>query len=89
MKAQIWAIKTRSAKATAWMPAVCCVHLDGEPARGILIVCGFTTPSTEIPGHPGPSWKRERLEKYLGKIERQWHEEYGKGWKLEIRDIHD
>jgi len=86
--AQLWAVKAKLTKANAWMPAECLVLLDGDPAKGILIGCGWTTGcSFEKASKKEGSWPKERLEKYLGKIARSWQADYGRGWKLEIREI--
>jgi hypothetical protein len=75
---QVWAIRTRRTKANAWMPDACFVRLEGETK--LLLVCGFSIEADET------VWKIEQLGRYLPKITKQWREEYGAGWRLEIRE---
>jgi hypothetical protein len=87
MKGQVWATRTRRTKVNAWMPDKCFVHLEGEPSGGLLSVNGFSAEPQDTAWKKWPAWKRERLLKYLSKIGRQWSEDYGLGWKLEIREV--
>jgi len=79
---QVFATRTRVTKANAWMPAVVCVRLEGDPdPKGRLLdVCGWS-----IGGVGDDVWSVTRLRKYLPKIKQQWFEDYGRSWKLEIR----
>src|SRR5262249_42900849 len=80
-KAGVVAIKKRLTPSNAWMPEECHVRLEGDPdPKGrSLFVCGWSTaPDTQ-------SWRKTRLERCLPKLVQQWEEDFGKGWRLEIR----
>lgn len=78
-KGRLYAIKTRRTKANGWMPEVCAVRLEGASGDGgVFLVCGWSIQSID-------EWPISRIKAQLSRIERQWFDEYGKGWRLEIR----
>lgn len=79
----IYAIK-KGKRAQAWMPDEVIVSLDGEPKGQLLIVCGWTM-TTSASDKACKKWPLVRLEKNLGRVSEEWAEDFGKGWRLEIR----
>ena len=79
-KGRIIAIKKRLTPSNAWMPEEVHVRLEGDPdPKGrLLLVCGWSTV-------PDAAWLKTRLERCLPKLVKQWEEDYGKSWRLEIR----
>jgi len=80
VKAALWAVKKPKSKSPpAFMPDEVAVRLEGSPgSTGLLIVSGWTT-------RPSEKWAKARLEANLDRLIREWAEEVGKGWILEIR----
>ncbi len=80
-RGHVVAIKKRLTPSNAWMPEEVYARLEGDPdPKGrFLLVCGWST----LPD--GKGWLKMRLERCLPKLVKQWEEEYGKGWRLEIR----
>lgn len=78
-KGRVFAIKSKKVKA-AWMPDTCCVQLSGtKTGDGYLLVCGWSIEPVD------ETWDVERLKARLTAIAKDWREEFGAGWKLEIR----
>jgi hypothetical protein len=75
---QLVAIRTRSTKLNAWMPARAYVQLTGESRGVLLMLCGWSAEGTE-------HWPERRLRANFKTITKDWHELYGKTWKLEIQ----
>lgn len=73
----VYAVKTRKRQGNAWMPPECVVRLEGAGGE-LLLVCGWST-------EPDRGRPMARLRRNLPRIKRQWAEEYGKSWRLEIR----
>lgn len=78
-KALLWAVKIRKTKSNGWMPDEVVVGLDGDRAGVLLVVDGWSSVADK------PKWTRARIEKNLTKLARNWVEDVGKGWRLEIR----
>jgi len=81
----IYAIK-KSKRAASFMPDEVVVLLDGEAKGQLLITCGWTM--TVVKGDKACKlWPIGRLQKNLGRIEEDWADDVGKGWRLEIRSM--
>lgn len=80
-KGGVVAIKKRVIPSNAWMPDEVHVRLEGDPdpKSRLLLVCGWST----VPDDK--RWLKTRLERYLPKLTKQWEEDFGKSWRLEIR----
>lgn len=79
-KSHIYATRARQTKRNAWMPETCIVGLDGRPGKtGLLLICGWSVEPDD------KGWPAARLATQLAYVTKQWTEQYGKGWKLEIR----
>jgi hypothetical protein len=81
----IYAIK-KGKGAAAFMPDEVIVSLDGEPKGRLLTVCGWSM-TTSAKDKACKKWPLARLKHNLDRIEEEWVEEIGKGWKLEIRAL--
>jgi len=75
--ANLVACRTRPAKATAWMPAVCYLNIDGDSWRQLSYMGWSSMPSTP--------WPLDRLAKEFHFLAEEWASEVGKGWRLEAR----
>jgi hypothetical protein len=71
-------------RAAAFMPDEVIVSLDGEAKGQLLVYVGWTM-TTNAKDKACKKWPLARLRKNLGRIEEEWVEEVGKGWKLEVR----
>jgi len=81
-QATLWAVKKPKAKSPpAFMPDEVAVLLEGDRgATGYLGVTGWSISSDK-------TWAKGRLETNYDRLCRDWADEIGKGWKLEIRDV--
>ena len=75
-----WAVKN-SKKCVAFMPDEVAVLLEGSATpTALLFVTGWSSchDADEL-------WPKGRLERSLERIKMDWAEEFGKGWKIEVR----
>ncbi|MCX5743053.1 MAG: hypothetical protein NT062_11225 [Proteobacteria bacterium] len=81
-RVSLWAVKPhRAGKNLAWMPNEVIVDLDGERTGKLLEFIGWTT----IAGPSNVRWPSDRIEANRWRIEHSWAEDFGNGWKLEVR----
>lgn len=81
-KSLLYATKTkRCGKGVAWMPDEVIVKMAGEKTGRLLITAGWSTDAD------GEAWPTLRVQANLGRLSDEWAEDFGKGWKLEIRPI--
>jgi len=78
----IYATK-KTQKAAKHMPDEVVVSLEGEAKGRLLTVAGWSM-TTSAKDKACKKWPVARLKLNLGRIEEEWVEEIGKGWKLEI-----
>jgi hypothetical protein len=79
----VCAIK-KGKRALGWMPDEVIISLDGSPTGQLLVGCGWSL-TTTARDKACKKWPVARLEKNMGRIEEGWAEDFGKGWRFEIR----
>ncbi len=85
---QLVARRVKANKATAFMPDLVAVILDGrKDDEGALLVCGWMACAQTGTDEPSKCdrWPAGRLAREMRSIERQWRDLHGSGWKLEAR----
>jgi hypothetical protein len=81
-KSLLYATKTkRCGKGVAWMPNEVVVKMTGEKTGKLLITAGWSIDAGD------EAWPTSRIEVNLGRLSDEWVQDFGKGWKLEIRPI--
>ncbi len=75
--AYLVACRTRKVKATAWMPAVCYLSIDGE-GTATMTYCGWAMTPTD-------AYPLDRLARDLWHLAEEWVREVGTCWRIEGR----
>ena len=79
--AWLWAIKTKRAGCNVdWMPTEVVLHLEGGDSIMLLDYIGWSVSGL-------PAWPRDRIEGNLLRLREIWKEDFGAGWRLEIREV--
>lgn len=84
--ASLWAVKGPSvSKKVGFMPDEVVMCLGGD-APNLLEQYGWgTVAEDEVIDGMSDMWPRDRIEANLARLRLAWAEDYGRGWKLEIR----
>lgn len=78
----MWAVKgARVPKRLGWMPDEVVLHLVGDPDAKALELCGW---GADTGGAEDP-WPVDRLKANHDRISDIWEEDWGRGWRIEIR----
>lgn len=85
--ASLWAVKGPSvSKKLDYMPDEVVMCLEGSAPKLLEQLGWGTVAKAKVIDGMSDVWPRDRIEANLSRLRDIWIEDFGRGWKLEIRD---